>query len=197
MTVSKTPRLGLTTWDSDSDPYERADQHNNNLTLDGIVAIDTQGLAEFLANQAVVRGATYYATDTGVIYRCDGQSWLVVGATKPATVTGSTVAAGWASAGATPILQAWWRAGVCRVTGAVLTTSGTPTSKAIAVPSAVPAAPAGAHATYGRAIVAAPTAASMPLMRTFIQDGYVYLQQVGGAGLASGQTVTYDITYIY
>lgn len=196
MSIIKTPRLNLTTWSESSDAFRRADFHQNNLTLDGVVAIDTQGLAEFLANQAVVRGATYYATDTGVIYRCDGQSWLVAGATKPATATGSAAAAGWAASTGVPVLQAWWRAGMCRVVGAVTTTSGAPTSKAIPVPAAVPSAPS-VIATYGRALVVSPSASSMPSMRTFIQDGYVNLQQVGGAGIAAGQTVTYDITYVY
>lgn len=196
MSIIKTPRLNLTTWSESSDAFRRDDFHQNNLAIDGLVAIDRQGAAEFLANQAVVRGAHYYATDTGVLYRCDGQSWLVVGATKPATATSTTVAAGWAESTPVPALQAWWRAGMCRVMGAVTTTSGAPTPKAIPVPATVPAAPS-VVATYGRALVVSPSASSMPSMRTYIQDGYVILQHVGGAALTSGQTVTYDITYVY
>ncbi|WP_288797828.1 hypothetical protein [uncultured Arsenicicoccus sp.] len=199
MTVSKTPRLALTTWDSDSDPFERADQHSNNLILDGLVSIDRQGTADLLSAETIVRGATYYATDTGVLYRCDGQSWLAVGATKPATATGTTTASGWTTTAGVPILQAWWRSGVCRVVGAVTTTSATPAAKAIPLPASVPPVPAAPAvvATYGRALVVSPSASTMPSVRTYIQDGYVYLQQVGGAALASGQTITYDITYVY
>lgn len=81
MTVSKSPRLGLTRWSADDDPWDREDFDADNAALEALVAIAQQGT--FLSRPAAgTRGRFYVvvsgAPDEGELYYDDGAKWITL-----------------------------------------------------------------------------------------------------------------------
>lgn len=79
MTTQTTPRLGLTTWTSDSDvPNGPVQMGGNNRQLDNVLAT---GYADTLANIVNYQGfpgVRFFATDTKQLFRHNGATWVPV-----------------------------------------------------------------------------------------------------------------------
>ena len=79
MAVTLTPRLGLTRWGSETDPWPgRAGFDAQNDLLDDLVAIDLQGL-KAARPAPEIPGRYYFATDEDQLYRDDGDAWTAIG----------------------------------------------------------------------------------------------------------------------
>lgn len=99
MTVSSSPRLGLTRWSADTDSPTRTQFDGDNADLDELVAIDRQGIAS-ARPAAGVRGTFYTVTDgpdAGTTFRDDGTTWrrvnrLLVRESIPLSVHGDVTA---------------------------------------------------------------------------------------------------------
>lgn len=83
MTVSASPRLGITRWSAESDPFNRTQQDGDHAALDLLTAIDVQDL---LANRPApgIRGRFFTESAAsaglpGTTWREDGTSWRSVG----------------------------------------------------------------------------------------------------------------------
>lgn len=100
MTVSKTPRLNLTRWSADSDPWDRADFDGDNAELEARVVIRSEGtLAARPASTAGSAGRYYYATDVDELYYDTSSAqdgWLAV-TRKHTTGTISSMGAGFSN----------------------------------------------------------------------------------------------------
>lgn len=89
MTISTTPRLGLTQWSSGNDSFGRAQLEASLAAIDAQAAIDIQGTAASRPAFGVV-GRYYYATDTGVLTRDTGTAWIPVNHTVAPTATSTS-----------------------------------------------------------------------------------------------------------
>lgn len=80
MTVSLTTRLGIHRWTDDDDPWDRADFDADNVQLEDLAIIGTQGL-DAARPAAGVQRRLYLATDAERVYIDDGDEWyeLLVG----------------------------------------------------------------------------------------------------------------------
>ena len=83
MTMLPTPRLALTTWDSEDDPVLRVMLNADHGRIDPRVMIDSQGAPLSARPAAATAGAGTWWTDTaaGITYRSDGTTWQQVTAT--------------------------------------------------------------------------------------------------------------------
>jgi hypothetical protein len=79
MSITSSPRLGLTRWSADGDAVARTQFDGDNAQLDSLTAI---GLQDVLANRpaAGVARRVFYATDTGFHYWDTGSAWVKIGA---------------------------------------------------------------------------------------------------------------------
>lgn len=80
MTVTASPRFGLTRWSAGGDPFTRAQMDGDHDELDTLAAGYLEGLASARpAASAAREGFFHYATDTRTLTYCDGVEWVVVG----------------------------------------------------------------------------------------------------------------------
>lgn len=79
MVETRTARMRLVQWSSGTDSPQRVDFNETFANIENLAAIDQQGT---LANRPNPNnaGLYYFATDVGTLYRSDGLSWAVVGA---------------------------------------------------------------------------------------------------------------------
>jgi hypothetical protein len=77
VTISASPRLGLTQWSSDSDPVNRSQFETSFANIDQFAAVDNQGVFGARPAYGTV-GRYYFCTDTGALYRDTGASWVQI-----------------------------------------------------------------------------------------------------------------------
>lgn len=79
MTVSNTTRFGLTRWSADTDEFTRSQMDASHSQIETLGAVFRQGLdaSKGTASAALAR-SFYWATDTSILYFCDGSSWQQV-----------------------------------------------------------------------------------------------------------------------
>lgn len=102
MTVSSSPRLGLTRWSSADDPFSRGQLDGDHADLDNLVAIDLQVASLNARPAAAIRGRFCTVDDgstTPRTYRDTGTRWVEVnlptyGGTPTAETFGKAGAAG-------------------------------------------------------------------------------------------------------
>lgn len=79
MTVSKSPRFGLTRWTDDTDPWSRDDFDDDNAAVEALGALAAEGLASARPAAAASNARMFYrATDTGVLSYSTGAAWVTV-----------------------------------------------------------------------------------------------------------------------
>lgn len=77
MTVSKSPRLGLTRWSADTDPWNRADWDDDNAALEALALGALVGLASARPAAAATNARMlHYATDNGTLSYSTGSAWF-------------------------------------------------------------------------------------------------------------------------
>lgn len=77
MTVSKSPRLGLTRWSDDADPWLRSDWDQDNAQLEALAAMAEAGT--LAARPAAAKpGRFYYDSADDSLYYDTGTKWIVV-----------------------------------------------------------------------------------------------------------------------
>lgn len=79
MVESRTARMRLVQWSSGTDSPQRVDFNETFLNIETLAAIDQQGTLSDRPSPSKM-GMYYFATDQGTLYRSDGLSWAVVGA---------------------------------------------------------------------------------------------------------------------
>lgn len=79
MVESRTARMRLVQWSSGTDSPQRVDFNETFLNIETLAAIDQQGAYNDRPAPSK-KGMYYFATDQGTLYRSDGLSWAVVGA---------------------------------------------------------------------------------------------------------------------
>lgn len=79
MVESRTARMRLVQWSSGTDSPQRVDFNETFLNIETLAAIDQQGTYNDRPAPSKT-GMYYFATDQGTLYRSDGLSWAVVGA---------------------------------------------------------------------------------------------------------------------
>lgn len=78
VTVTDSPRLGITRWSAGTDPFTRAQLDGDHAALDDLTAIDVQGANEAARPTVGTRGRFYTAADTGQTWRDSGTVWREV-----------------------------------------------------------------------------------------------------------------------
>lgn len=79
MAETRTTRMRLVQWSEGTDSPQRVDFNETFLNIETLAAIDQQGVVGSRPTPNKT-GAYYFATDEGILYRSDGLSWAVVGA---------------------------------------------------------------------------------------------------------------------
>ncbi|XP_068917850.1 mucin-22-like [Tenebrio molitor] len=79
MVESRTARMRLVHWSSGTDSPQRVDFNETFLSIESLAAIDAQGTLNDRPTPNKT-GMYYFATDNGTLYRSDGTTWAVVGA---------------------------------------------------------------------------------------------------------------------
>jgi hypothetical protein len=108
VTISSTPRFGLTQWSADTDAPSRAQFETSFANIDTLAAIDLQGAIASRPAPGTV-GRYFYATDTGYLYRDNGTSWTTIninlglGGANPTTSTPGDSAGAGSSTSAAPV----------------------------------------------------------------------------------------------
>ena len=86
MSITTSPRFGLTQWSAESDPVNRTQFETSFGLIDSLGALYSQGALSARPAYGTV-GRFYFATDTGLLYYDTGAAWVTI---NPATPLGTS-----------------------------------------------------------------------------------------------------------
>lgn len=88
MPVTASPRLGITRWSAETDPFTRTQLDGDHALLDELVAIDVEAATLAGLGAPGIVGRYGWVTGTSKLYRDDGVGWQLINPDAPGVTFG-------------------------------------------------------------------------------------------------------------